>query len=118
MLRELFEDLEVAHEHTARACSVLACLSLLLTAPQLIATLKVVTHSLIQVNALEGLMDKVKTPKKAELPDDMGARVQLTMTPNPKAKCLQKEKDNNPTLLLAATLAYKILCQFGNGTTQ
>ena len=33
LLRELFEDLEVAHEHTVRACSVLAHLSLSLTAP-------------------------------------------------------------------------------------
>ena len=86
--------------------------------PQIMATLKAVTHPLIQVNALEGLLDKVKTPRKAELPDDMGARVKLTMTPNPKAECLQKEKDNSPTRLLAATLAYKILCKFGDGTTQ
>ena len=118
LLRELFEDLEVAHDHTARACSVLACLSISLMAPQLMATLKAVTRPLIQVNALEGLMDKVKTPRKAELPDDMGARVQLTMTPNPKVEGLQKEKDNSPTRMLAATLAYKILCQFGKGTTQ
>ena len=118
LLRELFEDLEVAHEHMARACSVLACLSLSLTAPQIRATLKVVTHPLIQVNALEGLLDKVKTPRKMKLPDDMGARVKLTMTPNPKVECLQKEKDNSPTQLLAAMLAYEILCKFGNGTTQ
>ena len=75
----------------------LASLSLSLTAPQIMATLKVVTHPLIQVNTLEGLLDKVKTPRKVELPDDMGARVKLTMTPNPKAECLQKEKDNSPT---------------------
>ena len=118
LLRELFEDLEMAHEHTARACSVLAHLSLSLIAPQLVATLKVVTHPLIQVNALEGLMDKVKIPRKAELPDDMGARVQLTMTPNPQSKHMRNEKDNSPTWLLAATLAYKILCRFGNGTMQ
>ena len=118
LLKELFEDLEVAHEHTARACSVLAHLSLSLMAPQIMATLKAVTHPLIQVNALEGLLDKVKTLRKVELPDDMGARVKLTMTPNPKAECLQKEKDNSPTRLLAAMLAYKILSKFGNGTTQ
>ena len=116
LLRELFKDLEVAHEHMARACSVLAHLSLM--APQIMATLKAVNHPLIQVNALEGLLDKVKTPRKTELPDDMGARVELTMTPNPKVECLQKQKDNSPTWLLAATLAYKILCKFGNGTTQ
>ena len=33
LLRELFEELEVAHEHTAWACSILARLSLTLTAP-------------------------------------------------------------------------------------
>ena len=118
LLRELFEDLEVAHEHMARAFSVLAHLSLSLTAAQIMATLKVVTRPLIQVNALEGLLDKVKTPSKTELPDDMGARVKLTMTPNPMVECLQKEKDNSPTRLPAATLTYKILCKFGNGTTQ
>ena len=100
LLRELFEDLEVAHEHTARACSVLAHLSLSLMAPQLMAILKGVTCPLIQVNALEGLMDKVKTQRKAELPDDVGARVQLTMTPNLQAEHLRKEKDNSPTRLL------------------
>ena len=56
------------------------------------ATLKVVTQPLIQVNALEGLLDKVKIPRKVKLPDDVGARVQITMTPDPKAKSLQKEK--------------------------
>ena len=118
LLRELFEDLEVAHEHTARACSVLAHLSLSLTAPQMMATLKAVTRPLIQINALEGFMDKVKTTRKMELPDYKGARVKLTMTPNPKVECLQKEKDNSPTRLLAAMLTYKILCKFVNGTTQ
>ena len=118
LLRELFEDLEVAHQHTARDCSVLACLSLSLTGPQLVATLKAVTRPLIQVNTLEGLLDKVKLPKKLDLPDEIGARVWITMTPDPNAKSIQKEKDNSPTRLLAATVAYKVLCKFGDGTTQ
>ena len=88
LLRELFEDLEVAHEHTARACSMLACLSLSLTAPQLMSTLKAVTRPLIQVNALEGLLDKVRLPKKLDLPDEIGARVWITMTPDPNAKSI------------------------------
>ena len=118
LLRELFEDLEVAHKHTARACSVLAHLSLSLTAPQMMATLKAATRPLIQINALEGFLDKVKTPRKMELPDDKGARVKLTMTPNPKVECLHKEKENSLTQILAATLTYKILCKFVNGTMQ
>ena len=81
LLRELFKDLKVAHEHTAQACSVLARLSLSLTAPQLMATLKAATRPLIQVNALEGLLDKIKTPKKMDLPDEINTRVLITMTP-------------------------------------
>ena len=118
LLRELFEDLEVAHEHTARACSMLARLSLSLTAPQLMATLKAATCPLIQVNTLEGLLDKIKTPKKLDLPDEIATRVQITMTPDPTSKSLQGERNNSPTRLLAASVAYKILCRFGGGTTQ
>ena len=33
LIRELFDNLEVAHEHTARACSILACLSMTFTPP-------------------------------------------------------------------------------------
>ena len=118
LLRELFEDLEVAHEHTARACSMLAHLSLSLTAPQLMVTLKAVIQPLIQVNALEGLLDKIKTLKKLDLPDEIATRVQITMTPDPTSKSLQGERNNSPTQLLAASVAYKILCRFGGRTTQ
>ena len=118
LLRELFEDLKVAHEHTARACSILACLSLSLTAPQLMATLKAVTRPLIQVNTLEGLLDKIKTPKKLDLPEEIATRVQITMTLDPTSKSLQGEKINSPTQLLAASVAYKILGRFSGGTTQ
>ena len=118
LLRELFEDLEVAHEHTAWACSILARLSLTLTAPQMMATLKAATHPLIQVNALEGLLDKIKAPKKMDLPEGIATRVLITMMPDPTSKNLQGEKINSPTRLLAASVAYKILCKFGGGTTQ
>ena len=109
LLRESFEDLEVAHENTARACSVLAHLALTLTPPQVMATLKAATHPIIQINTLERFQDKIKTPRRMELPDDKGARVKITMTPNPNAECMLKEKDNSPTHLLAATLAYRLL---------
>ena len=97
LLRELFEDLEVAHEHTARACSMLARLSLSLTAPQLMAILKAVTRPLIQMNALEGLLDKIRTPKKLDLPEEIATRIQISMTLDPTSKSLQGEKINSPT---------------------
>ena len=60
LLREVFEDLEVAHEHTSRACSGLTHLAMILSVPQLMATLKATAHPLIQINALEGFLDKIK----------------------------------------------------------
>ena len=97
LIRELFDNLEVAHEHTAWACSVLAHLSMTLTPPQLMATLRVATRPLIQVNTLEGLLDKIKTPKKMDLPEEISTRVLITMTPDPTSKNLQDEKINSPT---------------------
>ena len=81
-------------------------------------TLKAVTWPLIQVNALEGLLDKIKTPKKLDLPEEIATKVQITMTPDPTSKSLQGEKINSPTRLLVALVAYKILGRFGGGTTQ
>ena len=92
LLREVFEDLEVAHEHTSRACSGLTCLSMTLSAPQLMATLRAMACPLILINTLEGFLDKIKTPRKMELPDNKETRVKITMTPNPNVKCLLKEK--------------------------
>ena len=72
LLREVFEDLKVAHEHTLRACSGLAHLLMTLSVPQLMATLRAMACPLIQINTLEGFLDKTKTPRKMELPDDKG----------------------------------------------
>ena len=118
LLREVFEDLEVTHEHTGRTCSGLACLSMTLSPSQLMATLKATTCPLIQINALEGFLDKPRVPRRAELPDDTEFRVWVTMTLNPNLKGLLKEKENSPTHLLAATFAYKLLHKFSDGVTQ
>ena len=118
LLREVFKDLEVAHEHTGRACSGLACLSMMLNLSQLMATLKATTHPLIQINTLEGFLDKPRAPRRSELPDNTESRVWITMTLNPNVKDLLKEKENSPTHLLAATFAYKLLYKFSDGATQ
>ena len=57
--------------------------------PQLVATLKAATHPLIQVNALEGLLDKIRTPKKMDLPDEINTRILITMTPDLTSKNLR-----------------------------
>ena len=111
------EGLEVTHEHTGRACSGLAWLSMMLNPSQLMATLKATTRPLIQINALEDFLDKPRAHRRSELTDDTESRVRATMSPNPNMKDL-KEKENSPTCLLAATFTYKLLCKFSDRVTQ
>ena len=118
LLQEVFEDLEVTNEHRERACSGLVWLSIMLNPSQLMTTLKATTCSLIQINALEGFLDKPRAPRRAELPDDTESRVRATMAPNPNVKDLLKEKENSSTHLLVATFAYKLLHKFSDGGTQ
>ena len=118
LLREVFKDLKVAHEHTGRACSGLAHLSMMLNPSQLMATLKATTCPLIQINTLEGFLDKPRAPRRLKLPDDTESRVRITMTLNPNVKDLLKEKENSPTHLLVATSIYKLLRKFSDGATQ
>ena len=58
LLTELFDDLEVVHKHLTRSRSILARLSRSLNRVQLMAVLKASVRPLIQINALEGLIDK------------------------------------------------------------
>ena len=99
LLREVFKDLKVAHEHTGRACSHLACLSMTLNPSQLMTTLKATTCPLIQINTLEGFLDKPGAPRRLELPDDTETRVRITMTPNPNVKDLLKGEREQPNSL-------------------
>ena len=82
ILVELFDNLEVAHEHISRSCSSLARLSRTLNLAQLMMVLRASTWPLIQINALEGFLDKPLAMRKAELPEDTNSSVRLTMIPN------------------------------------
>ena len=53
MIGELFDELEIAHEVLARACSTLGVLSRSLTGKQLLLTLRASVRPLIQLNKLE-----------------------------------------------------------------
>lgn len=53
-IRELFKDMEVAHEHLVHSCSTLGILSRTLKSKQLIILLKVRMRSLIHMNAMPG----------------------------------------------------------------
>ena len=119
MIAELFDDLEVAHDHMAISCSMLAVLSRSLNDVQLMIILKVSVRPMIQMNALEGFLKKpLMRPKKTDLWDDRSARIRLTIIPNPSSVYSIKEKVNSVMWLLPVTFTYKILKKFTDGTTQ
>ena len=53
LITELFDDMEVAHDHLVRASGVLARLLRTLNGKQLLTVLKASVHCLVQINALE-----------------------------------------------------------------
>ena len=118
-LAELFDELEVAHESLARASGTLGRLSWGLNGKQLLVILKASVRPLVQINTLDKFWkDPVLNQQKAELPDDIPQRVRLTMIPDPSVEIIKRESFNSPTRLLAATLAFKLLKKFGDGTKQ
>ena len=119
MIRELFDELEIAHKALTQACSTLGVLSRSLTGRQLLLTLRASVHPLIQLNKLEKFWKEpaIET-QRADLPDDTHQCIAITMTPDPSSNIMKKEKQNSPTRLLAATLAFQLLKKFGQGMTQ
>ena len=72
--------------------------------PQLMTIMKYAVWPIIQI---EGVMDRLgqTTRKRKDLPDELAARVNLTLLPNPDAHSLEREHKQSPTKLLAATLS-------------
>ena len=119
LLGELFEELEMAHECLARACSTLGRLSRGLSSRQLLLTLRASVRPLVQLNIVEKFWkDPAHKSMKTDLPDDLHHQIALTMIPDASAESIKKENNNSPTRLLAATLAFHILKRFGQGMTE
>ena len=57
---ELFDDMEVAHEHIACSCSTLGILSRMVKSKQLFLLLKVSVRLLIQMNAMPGWFEELE----------------------------------------------------------
>ena len=116
---EVFENLEIAHKHLGRSYGLTWALSCSLSSKQLLLLLKASIRPLVQVNKLGGFLEEPKAGKtRSDLPESTHNRVYTTMIPVPLAESIRSEKLNSPTQLLAATLAFKILHKFVNGTTQ
>ena len=81
--------------------------------------MKASIRPLVQINTLAGLLDDPKrSGKKRDLLENTADRVKVTMILMPAAKTIKKERVNSPTRLLAATLTFKIIQKFTDGTTQ
>ena len=116
---EVFDNLEIAHEYLGRSCRLMAGLSRTLTSKQLLLLLKTTIRTLIQVNTIEGFLDEpgASTLKKGILQSEED-KILNSITPAPSSELIKKEKINSPFRLIAATLAFKTLNKFNNGTTQ
>ena len=118
-ISELFEDMELAHEQLARTCSSLAILSRSLTSRQLVLLLKSSIRLLVQLNVAPGLFEEARLGgQKMELPEEKYRQVKLMMVPVATSGRLAQERPNSATRLLTATVAFKILNHFADGTMQ
>ena len=107
-ISEIFENLEVTHEHLAKLCGLMGVLSQTLSSRQLLLLMKASIRPLVQINTLAGLLDDPKrSGKKRYLLENTADRVKVTMIPMPMAKTMKKEKVNSPTRLLAAAFTFK-----------
>ena len=118
-ISELFDDMEVAHEHLARSCTSLNILSRTLTSHQLLLLLKARIRPLVQLNIPPGLFEETRLgQERMELPEEQNKQVRLMMIPIASSGRLVQERPNSMTQLLAATMSFKILNRFGDGMTQ
>ena len=94
-----FQAAQAAEQFTqlARECST----------PQLMTIMKYAVRPIIQI---EGAMDTLgqTTRKRKDLPDELAARVNLTLLPNPDSHSLKQEHKSSPTKLLAGIIYYLI----------
>ena len=116
---EVFDNLEIAHEYLGQSCGLIGALSHSLSSRQLLLLLKASVRPLVQINRLEGFLDEPQAGTTGSgLPESRDDRVCATMIPAPSAETIKNEKANSLTQLLTATLVFKILHKFADGTTQ
>ena len=109
-ISELFEDMELACEQLACACSSFTILSRTLTSCQLVVLLKSSIRPPVQLNVALELFEEARLGRqRMELPKEQHRQVKLTMTPTATSGKLAQEKPNSVTRLLATTVSFKIL---------
>ena len=119
LITELFEVMEVAYDHEARACSCLVRLSKTLNAQQLQVMLQASIRPLITLKVLPKYMEQIVTQQETKSHhENKTEKFMLMVTPDMTSHHIKKEKANNPTCLLVATFAFKMINKFRGGTMQ
>ena len=119
LITELFEIMEVAYDHEARACSCFVRLSRTLNAQQLQVILQSSIKPLITLKALPKYIEQIVTHEETKgHPENEKDKMMWTIMLDETSHSIKKEKVNSPTHLLAATFAFKIINKFRGGTTQ
>lgn len=98
MIKELFNDLEVAHERMAHMCGRLSSLLKTLTPPQMMIVLQATIRPMIQLNTMAQFLDvPAEWKAKIDLPEDISERVKLTAILDPEAMELKQKHANSAT---------------------
>ena len=119
LITELFEVMEVAYNHEARACSCLMRLSKTLNTQQLEVLLQASIRPLITLKALPTYMEQIATQQETKSHHEHKTeKFMLMVTPDATSHHIKKEKANSPTHLLAVTFAFKMINKFGGGMMQ
>ena len=118
-LTSLMEHTAEVHYQAAQAAKNLAQLSKTCTSSKLMIIMKFAIRPLIQLEGTPGPVGEQRTPvRKRDLPEEIEARINLTLLPNPDTDSLKRESATSPTRLLAGIVFYQIKKNLGGGCTQ
>ena len=119
-LIRMMEQLAEAHYQAGQAAQSMADLAKSCSPAQTMTILKFAARPLVQLEGTLGNTGLESNPRRRrrDLPEDIEARVNTTLLPNPEADSLKRESANSPTLLLAAIVYYHIKKNLGGGCTQ
>ena len=119
-LVRMMEQLAEAHYQAGLAAQSMADLAKTCSPAQTMTILKFAARPLVQLEGAlrETGLESTTHRRKKDLPEEIEARVNTTLLPNPEADSLKRESANSPTLLLAAIVYYQVKKNLGGGCTQ
>ena len=120
ILVKMMEQLAEVHYQAGQAAQSMADLAKTCSPAQTMMILKFAARPLVQLEGTLRDTGSESTPRrrKKDLPEEIEARVNTTLLPNPEADSLKRESANSPTLLLAGIIYFQVKKNLGGGCTQ